>query len=294
MRLLINGTKQGNDQIPYPDTGNGTALMPRQCQWNVTWATGTVTAEGLDANGNVVCTDQKVTAGAPACVALTVASPIVKPCDGDTFKIYANGSDAAFILATIVDAQGNWCPTSTPNVTFSVSGPGNYRGGADNNTSGAGGQFYHSPGDHELTAEGGMCKVAVRSTFTAGTVTVNANSPGLCQGTATFTTLPVPPPPPVAVLGPKFIQRSAAASVQMRMIGRTLRYFLNVPATVSFDILDAGGRVVRHVARFRQTEGWHPLMLGDGTNGASGDGVYFVRCSVDQGSSFVKRVVVIR
>ncbi len=294
VRLLINGTKQGNDQIPYPDTGNGTALMPRQCQWNVTWATGTVTAEGLDANGNVVCTDQKVTAGAPACVALTVASPIVKPCDGDTFKIYANGSDAAFILATIVDAQGNWCPTSTPNVTFSVSGPGNYRGGADNNTSGAGGQFYHSPGDHELTAEGGMCKVAVRSTFTAGTVTVNANSPGLCQGTATFTTLPVPPPPPVAVLGPKFIQRSAAASVQMRMIGRTLRYFLNVPATVSFDILDAGGRVVRHVARFRQTEGWHPLMLGDGTSGASGDGVYFVRCSVDQGSSFVKRVIVLK
>jgi len=86
----------------------------------------------------------------------------------------------------------------------------------------------------------------------------------------------------------------AAATVQMRMLGRTLRYFLNVPAMVSFDILDAGGRVVRHVARFRQEEGWHPLVLGDGLTGANGDGVYFVRCAVDQGSSFVKRVIVLK
>jgi hypothetical protein len=288
VRLRINGADQGT-QTPYPDTV-GTAMMPRQCSWNVNWASGTLRAEGLDAGGNVVCFDEKKTAGAPACVALTVASPIVKPCDGDTFKICANGSDAAFILATIVDAQGNWCPTSSPNVTFSVSALGNYRGGADNNTSGAGGQSYHSPGDHELTAEGGMCKVAVRSTFTPGTVTVTATSPGLCNGTATFTTVQVPPPPPVSALSPKFVSRSGVANVQMRQIGRTLRYFLNVPAMVTFDILDASGRVVRHIEHFKQVEGWHPLALGDGIAGANGTGVYLVRCSVDQGSAFVKRV----
>ncbi len=293
VRLLINGAKQGNDQIPYPDTV-GTALLPGQCQWNVTWASGTLMAEGLDANGNVVCSDVKKTAGAPACVALTVLAPVVRPDNGDTFKIYANGSDAALILATIVDAQGNWCPTSTPNVTFAVSGEGNYRGGADNNT-GGGGANYHSPGDPELTAEGGMCKVAVRSTFNPGTVTVTANSAGLCQGTATFTTVAMPPIPSVSVLSPIYGQKvSAAATVQMRMIGRTLRYFLNVPAMLSFDILDAGGRVVHHVARFRQVEGWHPLALGDGISGANGNGVYFVRCSVDQGSTFVKRVIVLK
>ncbi len=140
-----------------------------------------------------------------------------------------------------------------------------------------------------------MCKVAVRSTFTPGTVTVTANSPGLCQGTASVTTVAMPPIPSVSVQVPVCGQKvCAAATVQMRMIGRTLRYFLNVPAMVTFDILDAGGRVVRHVARFRQTEGWHPLILGDGTSGAGGDGVYFVRCSVDQGSSFVKRVIVLK
>jgi hypothetical protein len=63
---------------------------------------------------------------------------------------------------------------------------------------------------------------------------------------------------------------------------------------VSFDILDASGRVVRHIERFRQTEGWHPLLLGDDVNGASRSGVYFVRCAVDKGSTFVKRAVVLR
>jgi hypothetical protein len=293
VRLLINGTSQGT-KVPFPDSTNDNTLLPRQCQWNVNWASGTVRAEGLDAGGNVVCFDEKKTAGAPDHVQLTVATPIVKPCYGDTFKIYANGSDAAFILATIVDAQGNWCPTSSPNVTFSVSGPGNYRGGADNNIS-AGGQFAHSPGDHELTAEGGMCKIAVRSTFTAGTITVTAASPGIAGGTASFATLPVPPIPSVSVIGPvKKRSPSAAATVQMVMAGRVLRYFLNLPALVSFDVIDASGKIVRHVERFKQSEGWHPLALVSGLSGANGNGVYLVRCAVDGGSTFVKRAVVLR
>jgi hypothetical protein len=140
-----------------------------------------------------------------------------------------------------------------------------------------------------------MCKVAVRSTFTPGTVTVTANSGGLCQGTAKFSTVAMPPIPSVAVHGPVYGQKVfAAATVQMRMIGHTLRYFLNVPAVVSFDILDASGKIVRHVDRFKQVEGWHPLALGDGITGANGNGVYLVRCTVDGGSTFVKRAVVLK
>jgi hypothetical protein len=220
-----------------------------------------------------------------------VESPIVKPCDGDTFKIYANGSDAAFILATIVDAQGNWCPTSTPNVTFSVSGPGNYRGGADNNTS-AGGLFAHSPGDHELTAEGGMCKVAVRSTFTPGTVTVSATSGGL-SGSATFTTVPVPPPGQVPVFGAANHGRAAQVpAIQMRMIGGVLRYFLGSTASVSFDLLNAAGKVVQQTGNSRQSEGWHCAQFTD-KNGMKGAGIYFVRCTVNGGTRYMKRVVMV-
>ena len=114
VRSLVNGVAQGADQTPYPDSGNGTALLAHQCSWNVTWQSGTVTAQGLDANGNVVCSDRKVTAGNPDHILLTVAAPIVNPATGDSFRITANGADAAFILATVVDAHDNWCPTGKP------------------------------------------------------------------------------------------------------------------------------------------------------------------------------------
>ncbi len=47
-------------------------------------------------------------------------------------------------------------------------------------------QGYHAPGDPNLSAEGGLAKVAVRAQFTPGTVTVTANAPGLKSGSATF------------------------------------------------------------------------------------------------------------
>src|SRR5207245_4028896 len=102
------------------------------------------------------------------------------------FQIQANGTDAAFVLATIVDAQGNRVPEANPPVTFAVSGPGTYQGGADQLVTAGKSLTYHSPGDPELQAEGGMCKVAVRAQFTSGTVSMTATSPGLGEGTATF------------------------------------------------------------------------------------------------------------
>jgi beta-galactosidase len=291
VRLLLNGTEQGTAQVPVTDDAAGGAKLPRQCSWSVGFAAGTLRAEGLDAGGNVVCFDEKKTAGAPDHIKLTVESPIVKPCDGDTFKIYANGSDAAFILATIVDAQGNWCPTSTPNVTFGVSGPGNYRGGADNNTSG-GGLFTHSPGDHELTAEGGMCKVAVRSTFTPGTVTVSATSGGL-SGSTSFTTVAVPPPGVVNANRP-FHNNAGFSQVTAHILlsGGVIKYFISQSANVSLQVLDAAGKVVKQSPAAMLEAGWHALPLATVGNGEAnpGSGVYFVRCNADGKTLCVKRV----
>jgi hypothetical protein len=290
VRLLINGVKQGDDQTPYPDTGNANALFAHQCSWNVTWQAGTVTAEGLDSNQNVVCTDQKVTAGNPDHIALSVAAPVVNPATGDTFHITANATDAAFILATVVDANGNWCPTDSHIITFSVSGPGNYRGGADQMI-GPGGANYHAPGDPNLSAEGGMCKVAVRSTFIPGVVTVTATSPGLGQGTASFTVYPVPAPPPVSVLPSVAVHaHRAALDVRFKQTGAMLQYHLSGAAKVSFDVVDAGGKIVARVPRSLQTQGWHPVL---GLPAALANGVYLIRCIID-GQEFVKRMVVAR
>ncbi len=134
VQLRINGTAQGvKTPNPWNGTGDGidqnTTQLPYQCWWDVAWQAGILRAEGLDANGNVVCSDEKITAGAPDHIQLTVEPPLVKP-NGDSFHHQeSNGSDAAFILATVVDAKGVWCPTANNIINFSVSGPGTYCGG---------------------------------------------------------------------------------------------------------------------------------------------------------------------
>jgi beta-galactosidase len=76
------------------------------------------------------------------------------------FAISANGTDAAFILAKIVDATGVRVPTANNLITWSVTGPGSYRGGTDQFVTSGQPKTYHAPLDPNLQAEGGMCKTA--------------------------------------------------------------------------------------------------------------------------------------
>jgi beta-galactosidase len=298
VKLLINGASQGvKTPNTWEGTGNGTDQntnqLPMQCTWDVGWAAGTLRAEGLDASGNVVCFDEKKTAGAAHHVVLTVEPPLVKP-SGEMFRITANGSDAAFILATIVDANGVWVPTASNLVTFSVTGPGDYRGGSDQYVTSGKPLGYHSPLDPELSAEGGMCKVAVRSTFTPGTVTVSATGSGL-QGTATasFVTYPCSSGqtfalgrthPAFALTRPQFMVSSA---------GGMFRYFMDRPANFSVEVVDANGKTISSVPMSRHLQGWRPMPVS-GKNKVWGNGLYFLRCSFDDGYRVVKRVMMVR
>jgi hypothetical protein len=215
----------------------------------------------------------------------------VKP-DGSVFQITANGTDAAFILATVVDAQGNWCPTASNPITFAVSGPATYRGGADHTVTGGQPASYHGPGDHELNAEGGMCKIAVRTTFQTGTVNVTATSSGLGQGTASYTVAP-------AVIEVPIFDTPVAATIgspAQRILpechivsnGRMIRYFINQAIPVSVEILGANGRLVQKISSSRCEPGWHAVPL---TGQSRGNGIYFVRLSAEGRHLSVKRVV---
>ncbi len=217
----------------------------------------------------------------------------MKP-DGTAFQITANGSDAAFILATVVDALGNWCPTDSHYITFAVSGPGTYRGGADGDVK-AGAITVHAPGDPELSAQGGMCKVAVLSTFTTGTVTVTATSPGLVQGTASYNVVapviqvPIFDTPVGTHLGlPTHMVRPECI---IETDGRMIRYFISQPSFVSVEILGANGRIVKKISGSRCGAGWHPISLSDQSHS---NGVYFVRLSAAGSQVAVKRVVLMR
>ena len=144
VRLLINGVAKDPvtgvalaDQVPNPwninshaDLSQSTTVMPGQVHWMVNWAPGTVTAECLDSNGNVVpgVTHTVTTAGAENKIVLSVVPEVVKP-DGTSFQWTSNGSDAAFVQAEVQDANGNLVPTAADNVTFTVTGPATYMGG---------------------------------------------------------------------------------------------------------------------------------------------------------------------
>ncbi|HTV83881.1 MAG TPA: beta-1,3-glucanase family protein [Dyella sp.] len=245
VRLLINGVPNDpatgtvlQDQVPNPWNINSssnltqnTTVMPGQVHWMVNWAPGTVTAQCLDANGNPVpgVSDTRTTAGPEAKIVLSVVPDVTKP-DGSSFQWTANGSDAAFVVAQVEDADGNLVPTAADNVTFSVSGPATYMGGTQqlvadpswtnyyqdafsqanaNVIQGLPYAFFHSPGDPELNFEGGLQKIALRSTFTPGTVTITASAPGLASGSVTLSS--VAPPAPVQNQAPAIIVAPVSA-----------------------------------------------------------------------------------
>jgi beta-galactosidase len=215
VKLLVNGAQQGSTETPNPWDSNDEAnqtqsatLIPFQTSWIVPWVSGTVTAQCLNESGTVVATDSRTTAGPESKIVLTQVPELTKPT-GTAFQVTANGSDAAFVTATIEDANGNWEPLASDLVTFSVTGPATYQGGTQQYVStntnaysnanstyinGVADAFYHSPGDPELQVEGGMTRIALRSQFTPGTVTVTATAPGLTSGSVSFPIVAVPDP----------------------------------------------------------------------------------------------------
>ncbi|HUI90910.1 MAG TPA: DUF4982 domain-containing protein [Chitinivibrionales bacterium] len=306
VRLSVNGNVIGT-QAPngqqgaaggINDVSNTTTQLPFQCTFtNVAWQAGTLKAEGLNASGAVVCSDQKVTAGAPHHIVLTQEQNTTKP-DGSTFQVTANGYDVALIKATIVDANNNWCPTDSGKITWSVSGPATYRGGSDQFVTTGQAYGYHAPLDPELNIEGGMAMVAVRSQFTTGTVTVTATVAGLPTPTATTTYDIKPVTDQVVVAGKPSLSPQnfkEALITEVAASGDKIRYFISVPANVSVEIMNASGRVVRTIPALKQPAGWHPVALSQSAdNGMARTGVYFVKLIVDGKAMMAKKLVLLR
>ena len=197
------------------DMSQSSTTLPGQVHWMVNWASGNVEAECLDAvNGTPVSgvSDTRTTFGAESKIVLTALPEVIRP-DGTSFAWTANGSDAALVQAEVQDSAGNLVYTAADNVTFSINNTAvaTYRGGTQQlvydpawgatyyqdafsnaQTTVIGGEpnaFFHAPGDPELSFEGGLQKIALRSTFTPGTVTVTATAPGLTSGSVTLTSV---------------------------------------------------------------------------------------------------------
>ena len=119
-------------------------------------------------NGKVVAQQEIETAGEPKAIKLT-------PHTGPQ-GLQADGSDVALIDFEVVDAQGRRCPTDEARVDFAVNGPVIWRGGLNAAKLNTTNNLY-------LDTECGINRVAIRSTFTPGTITITAKRDGLTSAT---------------------------------------------------------------------------------------------------------------
>lgn len=182
VELFLNGKSQG---VVAPDS------LTRQCNWkNIQWEAGELKAVGLDAQHRPVCSESVHSADTPYALKVNIEPQTTKP-SGEQYLLTANASDAFVVTVTVVDKDGNWCPWADNMLTFSVEGEGAYKGGYNFYVAEGKPLDYHAPGDHELQAEGGLMRVAVRTTFNPGKIKVKVTSPGLVSGEDEVVSIPV-------------------------------------------------------------------------------------------------------
>lgn len=134
---------------------------------------GVVEAVVYDKDMKPVMTKSIKTVGEPKDLKLT----LMQGPDGT----YADGADLALVQFEVVDAEGNRCPLANDTVTFTVSGPMEWRGGVAQGK-------YNFAGAKSLPVEAGVNRVMLRSLPEAGHVTVTAEAPGFSPVSVSFDT----------------------------------------------------------------------------------------------------------
>ena len=155
VELFVNGKSLGVNAAP--ESGWIFAFPA------VEFAPGSLKAVGKS-GGKIAAQQELTTAGPAVAIKLT---PILGPKG-----LQADGGDIALIDVEVVDAKGQRCPTDDARVDFTCTGPGIWRGGYNSGKVDSTNNLY-------LNTEAGINRVAVRSTPTAGTITVTANRDGL-------------------------------------------------------------------------------------------------------------------
>jgi beta-galactosidase len=160
VELLVNGESLG------------TKDMKRESHlaWNVKYVPGVIEARGFK-DGKLAMTARRETTGAAAKLVLSA----------DRREVNADGEDVAFFAVEVQDAQGRVVPITDNQIAFKVSGAGKLVG------TGNGDPTNQEP-DKGASRKAfcGYCMAIVQSTKTAGSIAVEAISPGLAPSSVTI------------------------------------------------------------------------------------------------------------
>lgn len=170
--LFLNGSSQGRQTVPADG----------KVQWMVPYAAGRLIGRGYDNQGRLLATATIHTTGEPAAIQLQV--------EYGNQGIAADAQDVALIRVEIVDdqvsprldtntksnasVQGLLVRTADNYISFDITGPGIILGVGNGDPS-----CLEPDKGTGRSAFGGLARVIVQSTTTAGTITLSAASPGL-------------------------------------------------------------------------------------------------------------------
>ncbi|MEJ2881887.1 beta-galactosidase GalB [Pedobacter sp. GR22-6] len=111
--LFLNGKSLGIQKKNKDTPQNRYRLM-----WNdVKYAPGTLKVVAYDSTGNAVAEEKVLTAGKPHQIVL----------EADRKEIDADGNDISYVTVSVVDKDGNPCPTATLPLEFNVRGAGVFK-----------------------------------------------------------------------------------------------------------------------------------------------------------------------
>ncbi|HMD99375.1 MAG TPA: beta-galactosidase GalA [Terriglobia bacterium] len=138
--------------------------------WTVKYAPGAIEARGYKDGKQVMTVKRETTEPA--------ATLVMK---ADRSDVSADGEDVAMFAVEVHDAQGRVVPIADNEVAFRVSGEGKLIGTGNGDPTN-----HESDKGTSRKAFCGLCMAVVQSTKTAGSITVEAASPGLAPASVTI------------------------------------------------------------------------------------------------------------
>ncbi len=172
VELFLNGDSLGAKEM----------AKDSHLAWSVPYAPGVIEARGY-AGGKLVLTARRETTRAPSRIAM-------RP---DRHSIAGDGEDVVLFAVEVQDAQGRVVPTADNQISFTVTGPGRLIGvGNGDPTS------HESDKGETRKAFSGLCMAIVQAAREAGTVTLEATSPGLEAASVSVASQPAPLRPQLA------------------------------------------------------------------------------------------------
>ena len=158
--LFLNGKSLGIQKKNMESKQSRYRLM-----WmDVTYEPGTLKVVAYNDNGNPVAEKEIQTAGKPYQLKL----------DPDVKTIKADGEDLAFVTVSVVDKNGNPCPTASNQLQFKVNGKGTFRAACNGDATSL--EVFHLP---TMKLFNGKLVVLVQSTHDAGDIELTVTGKGL-------------------------------------------------------------------------------------------------------------------